>query len=281
MRTSTPSYGLSKHLWRTCSDKLCQLILPRACWQCRKEDSEPGVKLGRCRGCLEIFFCSPECQRAAWKRHKKYCKAAAANREELIESLDELSRSCSGGEIKAAVVNYFPDLMNVDEWGKESGINPDKLVSRHPSIVVHRTRLCYCYAAYDLTKDGMEPVEAFLNVRSKNYELALSPDSPHKRVTWETLAADPSTSVFIKATHARRGVTWRDLFSQLLAHKNGAAFECNHHMLTNVMRVRPRLFFVGFANAGPMGEADDAAEKMKRDMMKAFTQNNPHEVIRG
>lgn len=34
------------------------------------------VKLKRCGGCLQVDYCSRECQRADWAQHKNGCKSA-------------------------------------------------------------------------------------------------------------------------------------------------------------------------------------------------------------
>ncbi|GBF98313.1 hypothetical protein Rsub_10976 [Raphidocelis subcapitata] len=56
---------------------------PEACaaGACRKSGAD--VRLKPCAGCQggpagRILYCSPQCQRADWQRHKPYCRAAAA-----------------------------------------------------------------------------------------------------------------------------------------------------------------------------------------------------------
>lgn len=41
-----------------------------SCGQCRAT----GLELLLCRRCLSVSYCSPECQKLAWKTHKKVCK---------------------------------------------------------------------------------------------------------------------------------------------------------------------------------------------------------------
>jgi len=43
------------------------------CAKCHKYGGKDG-KLKKCSGCNAIFYCSPECQKLDWKRHKHECK---------------------------------------------------------------------------------------------------------------------------------------------------------------------------------------------------------------
>ena len=45
------------------------------CAVCPKNAADAGVRLKKCGGCSSIFYCSPECSRAHWPRHKAQCKA--------------------------------------------------------------------------------------------------------------------------------------------------------------------------------------------------------------
>ncbi|ORY48541.1 hypothetical protein BCR33DRAFT_714305 [Rhizoclosmatium globosum] len=46
------------------------------CNQCHVKRSVEGVSLRQCERCQAVYYCSSECQRAAWKdsRHKRYCR---------------------------------------------------------------------------------------------------------------------------------------------------------------------------------------------------------------
>uniref|UniRef100_A0A7M4DUJ0 MSS51 mitochondrial translational activator n=1 Tax=Crocodylus porosus TaxID=8502 RepID=A0A7M4DUJ0_CROPO len=46
------------------------------CVECKKlPDALPDSKnLRRCKRCQNVYYCSPECQRANWPVHKKFCK---------------------------------------------------------------------------------------------------------------------------------------------------------------------------------------------------------------
>lgn len=48
--------------------------------------SNKGIKL--CNSCLYYTFCSPECQKAQWKKHKPFCS-------EIKYCMDELKRKQS------------------------------------------------------------------------------------------------------------------------------------------------------------------------------------------
>lgn len=45
----------------------------RICGDCLVEESE-AVKLSLCSACRRIRYCSPQCQKKDWKRHKMFCK---------------------------------------------------------------------------------------------------------------------------------------------------------------------------------------------------------------
>lgn len=45
-----------------------------ACRKCGKIGGTPGVKLRKCARCLEVAYCSPECQKTDWKKHRMECK---------------------------------------------------------------------------------------------------------------------------------------------------------------------------------------------------------------
>ncbi|KAK5995703.1 hypothetical protein PT974_04120 [Cladobotryum mycophilum] len=50
--------------------------VPR-CRKCgKKEDEDGGVKLKRCMRCKKIKYCSAECQKADWKKHRMECEKA-------------------------------------------------------------------------------------------------------------------------------------------------------------------------------------------------------------
>ncbi|KAJ6566300.1 hypothetical protein B0H19DRAFT_1137355 [Mycena capillaripes] len=49
-------------------------VMGLACYKCFKED----VLLYRCGRCLRIVYCSPECQKLDWEKHKPLCKALGA-----------------------------------------------------------------------------------------------------------------------------------------------------------------------------------------------------------
>ena len=49
--------------------------LPHCCALCGKTESElaTGEKLRKCGGCGVVRYCSGECQKTAWRVHKKVC----------------------------------------------------------------------------------------------------------------------------------------------------------------------------------------------------------------
>lgn len=45
-----------------------------ACMCCQKDGNMNGVRLQKCMACMQVSYCSKECQRSDWKNHKKACK---------------------------------------------------------------------------------------------------------------------------------------------------------------------------------------------------------------
>jgi len=43
------------------------------CDNCGKEESTIGEKMKRCARCKKVMYCDRECQKTAWKKHKKTC----------------------------------------------------------------------------------------------------------------------------------------------------------------------------------------------------------------
>lgn len=48
------------------------------CGSCAKIEDSAGIKLKRCAKCQTTFYCSRECQKSDWKKHKKVCASQAA-----------------------------------------------------------------------------------------------------------------------------------------------------------------------------------------------------------
>ncbi|KXX75673.1 putative protein MSS51, mitochondrial [Madurella mycetomatis] len=55
----------------------------RACRNCGKKDGGEGrVKLKKCMRCLEVAYCSPECQKKDWRKHRMECEEAEVYNKE-------------------------------------------------------------------------------------------------------------------------------------------------------------------------------------------------------
>jgi len=52
------------------------------CWNCGKMEGEDGVTLKRCLRCLEARYCSSQCQKKDWKKHKMECEEADVYHQE-------------------------------------------------------------------------------------------------------------------------------------------------------------------------------------------------------
>ncbi|RFU80772.1 mynd finger family [Trichoderma arundinaceum] len=60
------------------ADALAQpdLLDVKTCGNCGKAESVEGPKLRACSGCLQTQYCSPDCQKEDWKKHRMECKYA-------------------------------------------------------------------------------------------------------------------------------------------------------------------------------------------------------------
>jgi len=100
----------------------------RQCLHCEKAvSSAPGVS-ARCRGCLAVYYCSPKCQKADWKKnHKQACprmKLQARRKQFMLESLPFPFAPHLMGELtRAAWVKWLikQGVHNRGAWRRESG----------------------------------------------------------------------------------------------------------------------------------------------------------------
>lgn len=51
-------------------------ITADSCQHCGIKQDEVDGAFKKCSGCKAVRYCSPECQRSAWKAHKPLCSAA-------------------------------------------------------------------------------------------------------------------------------------------------------------------------------------------------------------
>jgi hypothetical protein len=58
------------------------------CDHCDKTETKRG-KMKECGRCRSVFYCSKDCQRAAWKKHKKTCSTSSASMTVGDPQLDE------------------------------------------------------------------------------------------------------------------------------------------------------------------------------------------------
>jgi hypothetical protein len=54
------------------------VLIPR-CWVCDAERSDAGARAKQCGACKLAIYCSRECSRADWSRHKPVCRLVAAS----------------------------------------------------------------------------------------------------------------------------------------------------------------------------------------------------------
>lgn len=74
-------FNLTIYLWA--ASKESRHLLRRSCNFCAKTREDNTFLC--CNGCKRIYYCSPECQRKAWKQHKKIC-------HEIRDDVDSLHK---------------------------------------------------------------------------------------------------------------------------------------------------------------------------------------------
>ena len=55
----------------------------KECGHCGATDLS-GKRLGKCTGCNNVYYCSEQCQRSAWKSHEKRCRRKSDKKDTLI-----------------------------------------------------------------------------------------------------------------------------------------------------------------------------------------------------
>lgn len=89
------------------------------CKQCpnvhgKRAAPEPGKKKGKkirlqeCMGCLEIMYCSEDCQREDWLEHKEYCKEVQRKRKEEEEQKKAEQKLSDEAKMEAALASFVP-----------------------------------------------------------------------------------------------------------------------------------------------------------------------------
>ncbi|KAI0831724.1 hypothetical protein BC628DRAFT_546476 [Trametes gibbosa] len=97
--------------------KLSIQELPQ-CGHCEKVQPQLEVRLKRCTGCTVTYYCSKECQKASWPRHKYLCR----------NSNKEL-----GGEIEPSQLGGYPALIALEDavaaWGEVHAVSFTNIAS--------------------------------------------------------------------------------------------------------------------------------------------------------
>ena len=64
--------------------------MTKKCGNCGAKDSDI-QPLSTCTGCNKALYCSEQCQRSAWKLHKKRCRRASIQTDTLTLDLERLA----------------------------------------------------------------------------------------------------------------------------------------------------------------------------------------------
>ncbi|KAI0700518.1 hypothetical protein C8T65DRAFT_580272 [Cerioporus squamosus] len=148
----------------------------RHCNNCAKRETS-GAKLRKCGGCSTAFYCSVECQKAEWRRHKG-CGDSGSLR---YESVDVFARDLQ--DFMEAHSWAFRMLISVQRQLQRDA-NPDVPSSELSRLLRFRLR---CQATISDTHKHRNPATRFLLV-SHTFE-DLDTYASNSELVWEQSAA--------------------------------------------------------------------------------------------
>ncbi|KAJ6572124.1 hypothetical protein B0H19DRAFT_1256032 [Mycena capillaripes] len=152
--------------------------LTKACRACKARG--PLVKLSLCSSCLNIFYCSRECQKSHWEHHKVSCREMAANQEEIerMNLTDPLV-----AKLAADWSSWLKLNNNINQFGMIHALGLHRNLKRGRTHIVvkkvkyvatatkltHRFRVVSC--GVFLIKDVLHDIETLLSLdRGKGQE---------------------------------------------------------------------------------------------------------------
>ena len=143
-----------KTLWWWCELKM------RECMNCKIK----GLKFKHCSACKSVHYCSRECQKSDWKRHKKECKKVESppkdekkrnhserfedgwlNREEMIKWLKQ----------------YFEVVVKSEQFHHHVFGTPSKnaIVVPCQASAKFKGEVIYDYSRYDFIKEWVDELD--------------------------------------------------------------------------------------------------------------------------
>uniref|UniRef100_A0A8H8CIC0 MYND-type domain-containing protein n=1 Tax=Psilocybe cubensis TaxID=181762 RepID=A0A8H8CIC0_PSICU len=90
------------------------------CQWCYKSRQEPGVILSNCGGCKRAWYCSKECQKAAWPTHKIACRINVENSKQHPDAQDVMKK------LSTFCARHRPSLLKYGIQALDLANDPDR-----------------------------------------------------------------------------------------------------------------------------------------------------------
>ncbi len=138
----------------------------RECAHCKKS----GLKFKHCSACKSVYYCSRECQKSDWKRHKKECKKIESPPKKKKETKDEKKRNHSGRfedgwlnreEMIKWLKQYFKVVKKSEEHYHHLFGNPSTncIVVPCQASAKFKGEVIYDYSRYDFIKEWVDELD--------------------------------------------------------------------------------------------------------------------------
>ncbi|EIW60890.1 uncharacterized protein TRAVEDRAFT_64202 [Trametes versicolor FP-101664 SS1] len=128
----------------------------RKCEKCNKGQQE-GLKLRKCAGCSSVMYCSKECQKESWAKHKAFCQRFKTDAAFL--AFRDMEAQQFGYESAVALSQAMTDFTEAHAWALEH------------ATIAH----CYLRSGPSMDIALQEPRTEMLRFR---FQCQTTPDTP-------------------------------------------------------------------------------------------------------